>query len=48
VKPRLHVFGHIHEGAGVTESGGTIFVNASSVTERYRPVNPAIVIDLDV
>jgi len=46
VKPRLHVFGHIHEGAGVTEEGGTTFVNASSVTDRYKPTNPAIVIDL--
>ena len=29
-KPRLHVFGHIHEAAGRTESDGTIFLNAST------------------
>ena len=30
LRPKLHVFGHIHEGAGVYRSGGTTFVNAST------------------
>ncbi|QJW96479.1 metallophosphatase domain-containing protein [Frigoriglobus tundricola] len=30
VKPRLHVFGHIHEAAGRTDYDGTIFLNAST------------------
>jgi Icc-related predicted phosphoesterase len=30
VNPRLHVFGHIHEAAGRTEFGGTVFLNAST------------------
>lgn len=30
VKPRLHVFGHIHEAAGQTEIDGTRFVNAAT------------------
>ncbi len=30
VKPRLHVFGHIHEAAGRTESDGILFLNAST------------------
>ncbi len=30
VKPRLHVFGHIHEAAGRTEFEGTTFLNAST------------------
>jgi calcineurin-like phosphoesterase family protein len=46
VKPRLHVFGHIHEGAGVIEEGPTIMVNASICTARYQPINSAVVIDL--
>jgi predicted phosphohydrolase len=46
VRPRLHVFGHIHEGYGTLERGGTRFVNASNCTERYRPVQPPIVVDL--
>lgn len=46
VKPRLHLFGHIHEGYGTLERDGTRFVNASNCTERYHPVQPPIVIDL--
>ncbi|MDY3562150.1 metallophosphatase domain-containing protein [Gemmata sp. JC673] len=30
LKPRLHVFGHIHEAAGRAEAGGTRFVNAAT------------------
>lgn len=30
VKPRMHVFGHIHEAAGHTEIDGTRFVNAAT------------------
>ena len=45
VRPRLHVFGHIHEGYGLTRADGTVFVNASSCDVRYRPVNPPIVLE---
>lgn len=30
VRPRLHVFGHIHEAAGITETAGITFLNAST------------------
>ncbi|MDE0839321.1 MAG: metallophosphatase domain-containing protein [Kiritimatiellae bacterium] len=43
---QLHVFGHIHEGYGTTETNGTRFVNASTCTLAYQPTNPAIVIDI--
>jgi Icc-related predicted phosphoesterase len=46
VKPRLHVFGHIHEGYGKTTIGETLFVNPSMVNLQYRPVNQAIVVEL--
>ncbi len=46
VQPRLHVFGHIHEGYGRAQLDGTILVNASNCDEDYRPVNPPVVIDL--
>ena len=46
VRPRLHVFGHIHEGYGREEHDGTVFVNASTCDEAYRPVNPPVVVDL--
>ena len=47
IRPRLHVFGHIHESYGTLEKGGTLFVNACNCNLRYRTVNPAIVVDLD-
>ncbi|MFY9341358.1 MAG: metallophosphatase domain-containing protein [Planctomycetota bacterium] len=46
IRPRLHVFGHIHEGYGTVERDGTRFVNASNCTARYRPLQPPIVVDL--
>ena len=46
VRPRVHVFGHIHEGYGVVERDGTKFVNASTCDVRYRPIQPPIVVDI--
>lgn len=48
VRPRVHVFGHIHEAYGTTRVGQTLFINASICTLRYRPTNPAIVVDLPI
>ncbi len=42
VRPKLHVFGHIHEGYGECIRDGIKFVNCSIVDENYRPVNPPI------
>lgn len=46
VKPKLHVFGHIHCGYGVYQPGATKFVNASVCNEAYEPVNAPIECDL--
>lgn len=46
IKPRLHVFGHIHESYGARHEDGTLFVNASTCTLAYRPDNPIVVVDL--
>ena len=46
LKPRLHVFGHIHEAYGEVTIAGTRHVNASTCDVRYRPVQAPIVIDL--
>ena len=46
VRPAYHIFGHIHEGHGVTTDGTTTYVNASTCTLRYRPDNPAVVFDV--
>lgn len=46
VKPRLHVFGHIHHSYGEINSMKTKFVNAATCNEQYLPVNPPIVVNL--
>ena len=46
VKPKVHIFGHIHEGYGTHEQNGITFINGSNVDGRYRPVNPAVVLDI--
>ena len=46
VSPRVHAFGHIHEGSGVETRDETQFVNASVCDGLYRPVNPARFVDL--
>ncbi|KAL6058555.1 Metallophosphoesterase mpped2 [Balamuthia mandrillaris] len=48
IKPKYHIFGHIHEGYGTTTNGETIFVNCSTCNVRYdrRNLNPPIVFDL--
>jgi Icc-related predicted phosphoesterase len=43
IKPKLHVFGHIHEfGNKIIERDGTKHVNASHMNEIYDPVNPPV------
>lgn len=46
IQPKLHVFGHIHEGYGRYSMNSTQLVNASTCNEHYRPDNPPIVLDL--
>ena len=46
IRPRVHIFGHIHLGYGVFEVDGTKFVNASNCDESYLPSNPPIVVEI--
>jgi predicted phosphodiesterase len=46
VKPRVHIFGHIHEGVGVTYDGNTLYVNACNVNLSYQVVNYPIVVEV--
>ncbi|XP_055625098.1 UPF0046 protein C25E10.12 [Toxorhynchites rutilus septentrionalis] len=46
VKPRYHVFGHVHEGYGITSDGKIIFINASTCDINYLPNNQPIVFDI--
>lgn len=47
VKPKIHVFGHIHEGHGVSEIDGISYINAAILNERYEPTNKPILFHLD-
>ena len=46
VRPKVHVFGHIHEGYGQTTVGPTLCVNASTCDAEYRAVNPPVVVEV--
>jgi len=47
IKPKVHVFGHIHEGYGRhLGENGTLYINAANVDGQYQPVNPAQVVDI--
>ena len=46
VKPRVHAFGHIHGMYGLVVGRPTLFVNASTCTEAYKPTNPPVVMDI--
>jgi Icc-related predicted phosphoesterase len=46
VKPRLHVFGHIHGDYGQAKLGRTLFVNASICDEAYRPIHDPVVVEI--
>lgn len=49
VRPRLHVFGHIHEDAGIWSDGTTMFVNASNVNSGQQTGDqPYVVLDVPV
>jgi len=43
VKPRIHVFGHMHDGYGTLNYKGIKLINASICTESYDPINKPIV-----
>jgi Icc-related predicted phosphoesterase len=47
VKPKVHVFGHIHGSHGYIQGISTLYINASSCDENYRAVNKPFVVDID-
>ncbi len=46
IKPKVHIFGHIHSGYGTIEKFGVRFINASNCDESYSPVNIPVVFDI--
>ena len=47
IKPKLHVFGHIHEGYGKLLRNEIIFVNASLFDEKYKGTNDPITVEIN-
>ncbi len=45
-QPRYHVFGHIHEGYGITQNNSTTFINASCLNLQYQMVNTPVCIEI--
>ncbi|MCU0389773.1 MAG: metallophosphatase domain-containing protein [Thermoflexibacter sp.] len=46
IKPKIHLFGHIHESYGIVEVNQTTFINASILDLNYKVVNQAVVIEI--
>jgi len=46
IKPKLHVFGHIHHSYGQLHKGSTHYVNAAICGEDYRATNAPVVFSI--
>ncbi len=49
IRPKLHVFGHLHDNHGERFMFGSniMFVNATTCNEAYEPINPPIVVEVE-
>lgn len=45
-RPRLHVFGHIHEARGMCQRGDTDFLNVANLSSDYTRLHDPVVYDL--
>ena len=48
VRPRVHVFGHVHEAYGATTDGVTLFLNAATCPRLHGPLNAPLVVDVPI
>jgi Icc-related predicted phosphoesterase len=48
VKPIVHIMGHIHHSYGVKVENDIMFINASTLNERYQVANKPIVVNIDI
>lgn len=46
VRPKYHIFGHVHEQNGITTNNITTFINASICNHNLDPINYPIIFDL--
>lgn len=47
IKPAIHCFGHLHTSYGMVERGGTVFLNAAILNDRYKIARQPWVVDID-
>ncbi|HEX2536200.1 MAG TPA: metallophosphatase domain-containing protein [Chitinophagaceae bacterium] len=47
IRPKVHLFGHIHEGYGQVQKNGILYINASVVNEAYELTHPPVVFQLE-
>lgn len=47
IKPKIHVFGHIHGSSGYYFNGHTYFINASILNEQYNYTNLPVSFEWD-
>lgn len=46
IKPKIHVFGHIHGDFGQVRKDDTLFLNVSQLDESYNLVNEPVVVEI--
>lgn len=44
ISPAFHIFGHNHNDYGIERTASTVFVNSSSMDNRYRLINAPLII----
>lgn len=44
--PKIHIFGHVHSGAGNIKIGKTEYFNVSIMDEQYEPAYPVTMIEI--
>ena len=47
IRPKIHVFGHIHEAYGQLRQDGTHFINASNLDLRYQVAHAPVGVEWD-
>lgn len=46
IKPKIHIFGHIHESYGYLKGTDTSFFNVSLLNEQYNLVNKPVILEI--
>jgi Icc-related predicted phosphoesterase len=47
IRPKIHIFGHVHESAGYDEKAGTHYINASVVNKVLQLSHKPMVFEID-